>query len=226
MLWEELKKFIKIEYLEINRNNMYEKKQMFPATCSECGDNCEVPFKPTGSKPVLCSNCFGDKGGSRHGGSGGRNFDRSNDRGRGRSSDRGMHSATCDKCGGKAEVPFRPTSGKPIFCSDCFSKEDRPGGFRDGGRPKSRPSDGVGNKQISEQLTSLNNKLDRVIGFIEKAVTGKEMPKKETAKKETAKKTEEKKVEKKLAVKKPAAKAKTVKKAVKKAVKKVVKKKK
>ncbi|MEI6532806.1 MAG: CxxC-x17-CxxC domain-containing protein [Candidatus Roizmanbacteria bacterium] len=33
-------------------------REMFQATCSNCSKNCEVPFKPTGSKPVLCNNCF------------------------------------------------------------------------------------------------------------------------------------------------------------------------
>jgi CxxC-x17-CxxC domain-containing protein len=28
------------------------------ATCAECGTSCEVPFRPTGERPVLCSNCF------------------------------------------------------------------------------------------------------------------------------------------------------------------------
>ena len=31
----------------------------FDTTCSTCGKSCQVPFKPTGSKPVLCSDCFG-----------------------------------------------------------------------------------------------------------------------------------------------------------------------
>ena len=31
---------------------------MHSATCAECGDRCEVPFRPTGERPVLCSNCF------------------------------------------------------------------------------------------------------------------------------------------------------------------------
>jgi CxxC-x17-CxxC domain-containing protein len=34
-----------------------------------------------------------------------------------------LHQATCDSCGSKCEVPFKPTSGKPIFCSSCFEKE-------------------------------------------------------------------------------------------------------
>lgn len=33
-------------------------KQFFPAICSQCGQNCEVPFKPTGERPVFCKNCF------------------------------------------------------------------------------------------------------------------------------------------------------------------------
>lgn len=36
-------------------------RPMHKATCSECGKMCEVPFRPTGEKPVFCSNCFGDK---------------------------------------------------------------------------------------------------------------------------------------------------------------------
>ena len=34
------------------------------AICADCGDRCEVPFKPNGRKPVLCVRCFKkDEGG-------------------------------------------------------------------------------------------------------------------------------------------------------------------
>ena len=33
-------------------------KQMFPVTCAQCGQQTEVPFKPTGSRPVYCRECF------------------------------------------------------------------------------------------------------------------------------------------------------------------------
>jgi len=33
-------------------------RQMFPATCAECGKNTEVPFEPRGDKPVYCSDCY------------------------------------------------------------------------------------------------------------------------------------------------------------------------
>ena len=34
---------------------------MSKATCSECSNICEVPFKPNGERPVFCSNCFMSK---------------------------------------------------------------------------------------------------------------------------------------------------------------------
>lgn len=33
-------------------------RPMHRATCAKCGNECEVPFKPTGERPVYCSNCF------------------------------------------------------------------------------------------------------------------------------------------------------------------------
>jgi len=33
-------------------------KQMFTAVCASCRKPCEVPFRPTGDKPVYCNDCF------------------------------------------------------------------------------------------------------------------------------------------------------------------------
>jgi len=33
---------------------------------------------------------------------------------------REMFTAPCSSCGREARVPFRPTNGKPVYCSDCF----------------------------------------------------------------------------------------------------------
>ena len=33
-------------------------RQMFPATCASCGQPTEVPFKPSGNRPVYCRDCF------------------------------------------------------------------------------------------------------------------------------------------------------------------------
>lgn len=39
-------------------------RRMFRATCAQCGRDCEVPFKPTGERPIYCSNCYeGQQGG-------------------------------------------------------------------------------------------------------------------------------------------------------------------
>ena len=51
-------------------------------------------------------------GGGGYGGGGGGGY---RDRG-----PREMFEATCSSCGKEAQVPFRPTSGKPVYCSDCF----------------------------------------------------------------------------------------------------------
>lgn len=33
-------------------------RQLYPAICSECGQETEVPFNPTPGKPVFCRDCF------------------------------------------------------------------------------------------------------------------------------------------------------------------------
>lgn len=33
-------------------------RQLYPAVCSECGRETEVPFNPTPGKPVYCRECF------------------------------------------------------------------------------------------------------------------------------------------------------------------------
>ncbi len=41
-----------------------QRREMFDVTCTQCSKECQVPFKPTGSKPVLCSDCFSNSGGN------------------------------------------------------------------------------------------------------------------------------------------------------------------
>lgn len=40
------------------------KPQMHDAVCADCGKECQVPFRPTGGKPVLCRDCFGGNEGN------------------------------------------------------------------------------------------------------------------------------------------------------------------
>jgi CxxC-x17-CxxC domain-containing protein len=39
-------------------------REMFPATCSSCHKACEIPFRPSGDRPVYCRDCFGSQEGS------------------------------------------------------------------------------------------------------------------------------------------------------------------
>ena len=70
-----------------DRNRNSQRPQMHDVTCTKCGNDCQVPFKPTGSKPVLCSDCF-----------------RQNDSREGRSnSDSSNNSAQLDKINSKLD---------------------------------------------------------------------------------------------------------------------------
>jgi CxxC-x17-CxxC domain-containing protein len=60
---------------------------------------------------------YGAGGGYSAGGTGGGGYGGGGYRDRG---PREMFAATCSNCGREAQVPFRPTSGKPVYCSDCF----------------------------------------------------------------------------------------------------------
>lgn len=141
---------------------------MYDATCAECGKNCQVPFRPSGDKPVYCSDCFAQKRGGSD-----RRDNRRDDR-----RDRRMYSAVCDKCGKTCQIPFQPTPGKPVFCDACFSKE-KPGGTGKGG----------------DQLQAINAKLDKIINalIIAKIIKPEAKPAKveikKEAKPEKAKKT-------------------------------------
>ena len=116
---------------------------------------------------------------NRNGGNkfGRRSSDRFNRRDSGRSSfeKRTMHKVICDKCGQSCEVPFKPTEGKPVYCSDCFRKEESPrqesrssyGGSRREFRPKHESSEP---RQESDKLAAefqqINAKLDKILEIL------------------------------------------------------------
>ncbi len=33
-------------------------REMHKAVCADCGQECEVPFKPSGDRPVYCKECY------------------------------------------------------------------------------------------------------------------------------------------------------------------------
>lgn len=86
-----------------------------------------------------------------------------NDRSSGRPRfDKEMHEVICDKCGKTCEVPFRPTAGKPVYCNDCFRKNDGGNDSRDSRRSSNSESSSNGN-----DLREINKKLDKIMKALE-----------------------------------------------------------
>lgn len=126
---------------------------------------------------------------------------RFNDRG----SDRGpveMHSAVCDNCGKSCEVPFRPTSGKPVYCSNCFeskreNSDSRSSGRYEGRSPERRNYERPQNEQSSfdspSKFAEINAKLDNILRLLEsqKPLVKEKKPEKKTKAEEVAPVAEE-----------------------------------
>jgi len=131
--------------------------EMYKAVCDNCGKDCMVPFRPTGNKPVFCSDCFEEKGG-------GSKFSRGDDRGRRRDrySEKQMFSAVCDNCGARCEVPFSPTGDKPVYCDNCF-----------GAAGEGRESDDL--QDIRKQLETLNDKVSQILRLLVPPVAGEQV---------------------------------------------------
>jgi CxxC-x17-CxxC domain-containing protein len=100
-------------------------------TCADCGQDftftaSEQQFFADRqfSEPRRCATCRavrkasrGDTGSGSYSNGGGyqsRGYDRA---------PREMFSATCANCGREAQVPFRPSGAKPVYCSDCFNSQ-------------------------------------------------------------------------------------------------------
>ncbi len=63
-----------------------------------------------------------------------------------------MTKVTCSACGVECEVPFKPTSDKPLFCSDCFEKQ--------GGKSKSGRGSSINLDEVNEKLDKIMKALD------------------------------------------------------------------
>ncbi len=57
--------FGKREFHKPRFNNSGGRSEMFQTICAKCGKSCEVPFKPSGSKPVFCRDCYTKDPGAR-----------------------------------------------------------------------------------------------------------------------------------------------------------------
>jgi CxxC-x17-CxxC domain-containing protein len=192
--------------------------------------------KSFGGKPKF----GGDKGGNRSGGnkfSGGKSDGRPAE----------MFKAECSTCHKTCSLPFKPSTDKPVYCSDCFAKknadrereEGRPGSGRNEytkpprdersprhDRPQTQPNFEL--SAMKRQLETIEARLNRILDIINpplppvKANRAPDAEKVAVAK-VSAKTTAPKTVKKVAPAKKVATKKTTAKKAVKKAVKKVTK---
>jgi CxxC-x17-CxxC domain-containing protein len=87
--------------------------------CTDCGTDFSFTaeeqefYRSKGytNEPKRCPSCRQAKKTER-GGSRGNSYGQS----------RQMFAATCAQCGKDTEVPFEPTSGRPVYCSDCYKK--------------------------------------------------------------------------------------------------------
>ena len=92
----------------------YEDKTL---TCQDCGqqftfsadDQSFHATKGFTNEPKRCNSCRQVRRNERGGGYG--------------QSQTEMHPAVCAECGKDTTVPFRPRGDRPVYCSDCFSKQ-------------------------------------------------------------------------------------------------------
>ncbi|MBU4266413.1 MAG: hypothetical protein KKE96_04205 [Candidatus Altiarchaeota archaeon] len=61
-----------------------------------------------------------------------------------------MNEVTCDECGEKCLVPFRPTGNKPVYCSKCFrnKRDSAPAGKID---------------SYAREFEQINRKMDKIM---------------------------------------------------------------
>jgi CxxC-x17-CxxC domain-containing protein len=79
-----------------------------------------------------------------------------------------LHEVTCDKCGVKCDVPFKPTNNKPVYCRSCFRKGDVEGArdnnrFESQGRFSEDFKPRNSGNPSSEDLDKINRKLDKIM---------------------------------------------------------------
>ncbi len=95
---------------------MYQDKTL---TCRDCGQDFtftagEQEFyaaKGFENQPTRCKPCRGRKKGERGDSPMG-----------GSRPQRELFTVVCDDCGQEAQVPFRPSQDRPVYCRDCFAR--------------------------------------------------------------------------------------------------------
>ncbi|MFA6427452.1 MAG: CxxC-x17-CxxC domain-containing protein [Candidatus Magasanikbacteria bacterium] len=93
-------------------------RQMYDVdcACAKCGAHIsQLPFQPSGDRPVYCSDCNRAYRNER------RDGDRSSSRGPRAPRQMFQVNLTCGSCGTQiTELPFQPSGDKPVYCRDCM----------------------------------------------------------------------------------------------------------
>ncbi len=95
-------------------------------TCRDCGAQftfsaSEQEFfaeKGFTNEPTRCPSCR-----SAHRNGGAQN-NRGSNRSMGHNTERPMYDVICDGCGAATKVPFQPRGDRPVYCRDCFNKQN------------------------------------------------------------------------------------------------------
>lgn len=69
-----------------------------------------------------------------------------------------MTKVICASCNQECEIPFKPKTDKPVYCSDCYSKTGdgrSKGGRSSGGRSSNGPS--------TKDFDQINEKLNKIM---------------------------------------------------------------
>lgn len=117
--------------------------QLFRATCTGCHAACEVPFQPSGDRPVYCRNCF-----RKDEESGPRTHARSDAR-PSAFGEKKLFQVDCDACGQSCEVPFKPSGNREVLCRSCFGKDGS--------------SDRGNGGEVMAEIKAMNIKLDTIL---------------------------------------------------------------
>jgi CxxC-x17-CxxC domain-containing protein len=143
------------------------------------GDRDRGPRRDFGGKPSICGGRPPIRGGGGKPGFGGPR----------REGGPELFDATCATCGKATQVPFRPTGQRPVYCRDCFRKNEaghgdyEPQGLprqkksfddfpkRDFSAPRPQQSSApVQDRRIDElksQMAGLSSKVDRILEILQ-----------------------------------------------------------
>ncbi len=95
---------------------------------------------------------------------------------------RELHQAKCSNCHKMCEVPFKPNGKKPVFCKECFGRDDERSGvpsyqkkeygsIRES-RPYAAPAPDRRIDDLTRQLANVEAKLDALLQLASKTKAG------------------------------------------------------